>query len=720
MKHTILILLLFTIFKVQAQDDNKKQVLSLDDAILKRFSTLSPQRMTAIQWVKGTDQISAFNKTRDEVTVMLPGTRKPDVRLKLYEINDALQIAMKRLPMIYWINANTFYFHHENTYYHYDMTTRKGMATVAHPSNAQNPSYHAMSKRLAYTIDNNLYIATTSNEKIAVTSNINRDVVSGQAIARREFGIRKGIFWSPDGSQLAFYEKDESDVADYPLLDITTTPGQVKMIKYPMAGQKSEYARVGVFDVSTSETYYLDIDGARDQFLTNLGWGPDNQHIYLAIVNRDQNEMKLNKYNTDSRKLIKTLFEEKDERYVEPESPVWFLPNNPTQFIWLSERDGYTHAYLYDHDGNLIRQITKGEWEVEEVLGLSNSKKNLIVRGTDESGLNTYAYSVDMKTGKMNKLSQNSGQHRYQLSDKGIFLIDQYSSIKTPFVVDIINTRGKKVVNLLASTNPLSDYKVGTVELVDVKAADGTELHARLIKPSNFDPKKKYPVLVYVYGGPHAQMVTNSWMAGAPLWMYAWAERGYLVWTLDNRGSANRGFDFESAIHRQLGMMEMEDQMVGIDYLKNQSFVDKNRLAIHGWSYGGFMTLSMMLKKSDVFKVGVAGGPVTDWKFYEVMYGERYMDRPEENADGYEKSSLLPYAKNLKGDLMLIHGTVDDVVVMQHNLTLIQKFVKEGILVDFFPYPNHPHNVRGKDRVHLMKKVLYYIDDKLEIPRIKS
>ncbi|MEY3075607.1 MAG: hypothetical protein RJB25_1250, partial [Bacteroidota bacterium] len=261
------------------------------------------------------------------------------------------------------------------------------------------------------------------------------------------------------------------------------------------------------------------------------------------------------------------------------------------------------------------------------------------------------------------------------------------------------------------SKEKLADYKVGKAEIITLTGKDGSTLYSRLIKPSNFDPSKKYPVLVYVYGGPHAQMVTNSWLDGANLWMYWMAEQGYLVYTLDNRGSGERGFAFESQIHRQLGNVEMEDQLTGVDYLKSLPYVDGQRLAVHGWSYGGFMTTSLMLRQTGIFNVGVAGGPVTDWKYYEIMYGERYMDRPEQNQEGYAANSLLNYTKYLKGKLLLIHGSVDDVVVMQHNEALLKSFIENEVQVDYFVYPMHPHNVLGKDRAHLMEKVLTYIID---------
>ena len=371
------------------------------------------------------------------------------------------------------------------------------------------------------------------------------------------------------------------------------------------------------------------------------------------------------------------------------------------------------HVYHYDSEGKLLGQITKGDWVVQSILGMDKKGKNLIVQGTDESGLNSFAYAINLKKGEVSRVPTEAGKHSFQLNSDGEQLIDSWSNLKTPSVVDVISTKGKKIENLLTAKNPLKDIKIGSTELVDIKAKDGTVLHARVIKPSDFDAAKKYKVLVYVYGGPHAQMVSNRWLSGAPLWMHYMAEKGYIIFTLDNRGSANRGFNFENVIHRQLGTLEMEDQLAGVNYLKSLPYVDANRMAVHGWSYGGFMTTSLMLRKPGTFQVGVAGGPVTDWKYYEAMYGERYMDRPEENPEGYKTASLMNYVKNLEGKLLLIHGTSDPIVVMQHNFALVKKFVDEGIQMDFFPYPMHPHNVRGKDRVHLMRKVLDYVDEKL-------
>jgi dipeptidyl-peptidase-4 len=404
------------------------------------------------------------------------------------------------------------------------------------------------------------------------------------------------------------------------------------------------------------------------------------------------------------------LLEEQNEKWVEPEHPVFFPSSASNNFIWISERDGFNNLYYYSWDGKLIKQLTTNSFVVKDILSASKDGSMIYFSATGPNPTNTVFYSVDLK-GKQQLLTSVEGTHEVQISADGKCLYDAFSSISVPHKSSILTVTGKSIKPLMDSKEKLSEYKVGTAEIGHLTAKDGAKLYTRLIKPSDFDPAKKYPVLVYVYGGPHAQMITNSWLAGANLWMYWMAEQGYLVYTVDNRGSAERGFAFESQIHRQLGTVEMEDQLAGVEYLKSLPYVDANRLAVHGWSFGGFMTTSLMLRNAGVFNVGVAGGPVTDWKYYEIMYGERYMDRPEQNTKGYEQASCLTHAGNLKGDLLLIHGTVDDVVVLQHNYALVKKFVDLGIQMDFFPYPMHKHNVTGKDRVHLIEKILTYVID---------
>jgi dipeptidyl-peptidase 4 len=364
--------------------------------------------------------------------------------------------------------------------------------------------------------------------------------------------------------------------------------------------------------------------------------------------------------------------------------------------------------YYYSIEGKLIKQLTNNKFPAREIVGANQAGTEIYFKATGENATNMLAYKVDLK-GKQTLITKDLGVHNFVPNYDGSYFFDEYSNHETPSKSLMYDKKLTSKI-LLESKNKYEGYQMGSAEIKTIKAADGTtDLFTRLIKPSNFDASKKYPVLVYVYGGPHAQMITNSYLDGANLWMYWMAEQGYLVFTVDNRGSDNRGFAFESVIHRQCGTNEMEDQIKGVDYLKSLPFVDSNRLAVHGWSYGGFMTTSLILRKPDTFKVGIAGGPVTDWKYYEIMYGEHYMDTPAENQKGFDESSTLNYVKNLKGKLLLIHGTSDDVVVMQHSYALLKKFIEAEKQVDFFAYPMHKHNVQGKDRVHLMTKVLNYV-----------
>ena len=321
---------------------------------------------------------------------------------------------------------------------------------------------------------------------------------------------------------------------------------------------------------------------------------------------------------------------------------------------------------------------------------------------------------MNVKSGKIEKLSSESGIHHGSLSVESSYLIDNWSATEVPHKSDIISAKGELLQNIQTSKDPLENYTLAENKLVTLKTADGkNDLFVRIIKPINFDPNKKYPVVVYVYGGPHSQLVNKGWHNSARWWQYYMASQGYIAFTLDNRGTNNRGRDFETAIHRQLGVLETEDQMQGIKYLKSLPFVDADRVGVHGWSYGGFMTLNLMLHHAETFKVGVAGGPVVDWDMYEIMYGERYMDMPQENPEGYENTDMRKHIPNLEGKLMLIHGVQDPTVVMQHSMKFVRECVEQNKQVDFFAYPTHPHNVRGKDRVHLMEKVSRYFIENL-------
>ena len=691
-------------FSLAAQ---KKQLTLAESVQLRLYG---PEHRGGFSWIPGSDQ---YVFTEESYKVMKRASAKknvPEAFLTIQEVNTALGAELYNFYGYTWKNAQELYLNDGQKFYSFNTTTKTGKLMMALDAESENATMEPLTGHVAFTKKNNLFVNGAAGEKLIVTSNENPAIVSGQTIARNEFGIGGGIFWSPKGNHLAFYQKDESAVHDYPLLNILDTPGSLMPIKYPMAGQLSEKPRVGIFHMSTKETVFISPKGNADDYVTNLTWTPDEKYIIIAEVNRDQNHMWLNLYDAKSGSFVRTLFEETSDKWVEPEHPAFFPDLTSNNFVWISERDGFNNLYYYNIEGKLIKPLTANRFVAKEILQSINvgKQKEIVFSATGTSPMNTLYYIVDLN-GKQRCLTLEEGTHSVHINSAATMYVDEYSSHSVPSKSVLKTITGKMVKVLYTAKTKLEEYQIGTADIGQIKGVDGSTLYTRLIKPSNFDPEKKYPVLVYVYGGPHAQMITNTYLDGASLWMYWMAEQGYLVFTLDNRGSGERGVAFESQIHRQLGNVEMEDQLSGVDFLKTLPYVDGSKLAVHGWSFGGFMTTSLMLRHAGVFNVGVAGGPVTDWKYYEIMYGERYMDRPEQNVKGYEEASLLTHAQNLKGDLLLIHGTVDDVVVMQHNFALVKRFVDLGIQMDFFPYPMHKHNVTGKDRIHLMEKVLKYI-----------
>lgn len=688
------------------------QKLSIEESVLPAQFNLIPDRSEGLQWLKSAD---LFSVVEDDVLIIKDVKGGVKQKIAAEDIAKALlDENLKTIPSITWLSDDRFYFQKGDAWFSYSIKEKKSQLLGKVLGEGANADFNAECKCAAFTIKNNLAVGKNDEVKY-VTRNEDTDIVSGQSIHRNEFGILKGTFWSDSGTQLAFYQKNESKVSEYPLLDYTMTPAENKPIKYPMAGKGSETAQVGVFDIESGDVMYLENrkELGPERYVTNLSWSPDGSKIYLAEVNRAQNKMQVNVYNGENGFFESTLFEEEDARYIEPEQAIQFFPGNNSRLLWFSERDGYNHLYLYNADGTLVKQLTKGNFAVTRIIGFAAKNKQIIVEATGEDPLQMHAYSVSVSDGSMKKLTLEEGYHHISLSPSGKYFIDEFNSIDTPNRVRVFSMSGKPVLELLNAENPLANRQIGKTELIDIQASDGTVLHGRMISPSKMESGRKYPVIVYVYNGPHVQLVTNSWMAGAPLWMHSMAEEGYIIWTLDGRGSDMRGRDFEQAIFRQMGTLELEDQMAGVAYLRSLPFVDESRMGVHGWSYGGFMTAGLMLRKPGTFKAGVAGGPVIDWKFYEVMYTERYMDTPQENPEGYAKADLKSYVENLKGDLLMIHGASDDVVVLQHNMAFLKQCIDKGVQIDFFVYPGHAHNIRGKDRVHLMTKVLGYFMDKL-------
>ncbi|UPQ75190.1 S9 family peptidase [Chryseobacterium nepalense] len=640
-------------------------------------------------------------------------TTKQDTLLSLTQLNRNLaDNKLKAVPQIKFISNSKGYFNAEGkiTWIEKSGSDWKIKNQFAMDQNASDLKLFGDNQTFAFTVKNNLFI-NKNGKNIAVTNDTDENILNGASnVHRNEFGIDTGIFPAPNSESVAFYRMDQTMVADYPIIDWSVTPAVNHNIKYPMAGQTSHQVTLGVFNIKNQSTTFLKIEGEKDQYLTAVTWSPDSKYIFVGVLNRGQNHLTMNQYDAATGNFIKTLFEETSDKYVEPQHPLIFFPNSNTDFIWQSQRTGYNHLFHYSLEKGLVAQITKGDWLVTDILGFNEKKKEIYFASTKETPLEKHLYRINWINFKMQRLDNADGIHTGILSSDGNHLYDIYSNANTPRVANIINTNNLKSNTILTAENPLKNYQRPEIKNVTLKADDGTLLYGKIILPTNFDASKKYPVIVYLYNGPHLQLITNSFPASGNLWYEYMAQNGYIIFTMDGRGSANRGLKFEQAVFRNLGTTEMNDQMKGVDYLKSLPYVDSERMGIHGWSFGGFMTTSFMLRHPEVFKVGVAGGPVIDWSMYEIMYGERYMDTPQENPQGYAKANLLDKVQNLKGKLLMIHGAQDDVVVWQHSVKFIKSAVDNGVQVDYFVYPGHPHNVIGKDRVHLMQKVTDYFD----------
>ncbi len=592
----------------------------------------------------------------------------------------------------------------------------------------EHADWNAKSRNVAYVKNHQLFVRTAANEERQLTTDGSREIVYGQIVHRNEFGINKGTYWSPDGQKLAFYRMDQSMVTDYPQVDINTRCAGYVPDKYPMAGETSHVVTVGIYDVKTGRTVHIktpvgsvcgdSVATSTPVYFTNIAWSPDGSILYMFELNRDQNDCRLVSYDATTGRRLAELFRVTNEKYAEPMHPIQFLPWDDSKFIVQSQRDGYNHLYIYNKEGQLLRQLTKGPWVVLDVLGFNKKQKSVIITSNEAHPLQRNLYSVSIATGQRTLLDNGRGYHHAELSESGQWLYDRYSEPDVPRVIELRGTEVRKnenAIKLLVASDPWYDYQQPTFECGTIKAADGvTDLYYRMVKPHDFNPAKKYPTVVYVYGGPHAHSVEASWHWYSRSWETYMAQKGYVLFILDNRGSEYRGLAFEQVTFRQLGQIEMQDQMEGVKFLKSLPYVDGNRLGIHGWSFGGFMTISLMLNYPDVFKVGVAGGPVIDWKWYEVMYGERYMDTPQQNHEGYAKTSLLDKAGNLKGKLQIITGYNDKTVVPQQCLSFLDACVKAGTQPDFFVYPGEGHNMRGHASVHLHERITQYFEDYLK------
>lgn len=711
-------LILFLLFALSLQVQAQKKHLSMQQAVLGLGRDLRIADLGQLQFMGKSNYYSyVYTKDKEEILYYAnPVSHDIIPFISLQQLNTLLSNenldTLKSFPTIHWMDEYSFYYSVKNSYYKVDNNEGKLLKVkkmFALPKAAQVLDMAEKNMAIAYKENDNLFIQK-GEEQIQISQDGSKNLLYGEAVHRNEFGINGGTFWSPNGNALAFYKMDQSMVADYPIIQWNDVPAKNENIKYPMAGGVSHQVSIGIRFLDKKENIYLNIEGPKDQYLTSVTWSPDENYIYVGVLNRDQNFLQMQLFNAKSGKYIKTIFDEKNEKYVEPQHPLYFFSNDPKEFIWLSQRDGYMHMYLYQDD-IFFKQVTKGDWLVNSILGYNPTSHEIIFTGSKDGYMQENIYAVNIKNTVVRNVGFDKGLHTATLSHDGTLLLDKLKNNATPNQIDVLDVRsGKSLKRLLTANNTLSEYETARVKLVQLVTENNITLSGKLIYPSNFDSTKKYPCIVYLYNGPHVQLIKDGFPYTGNLWYDYMADKGYFIFTMDGRGSSNRGFNFESATFKQLGKVEMEDQMKGVKFLKSLPYIDANRLGVHGWSFGGFMTTSLMINYPDVFKCAVAGGPVMDWSMYEIMYTERYMDTPETNKMGYDNTRIWDKMDKVKGKLLLIHGAQDDVVVWQHSMKAIKNSVDNNVQLDYFVYPGHPHNVRGKDRVHLMQKISDYFD----------
>lgn len=750
LKFIITIMVMSVISGVSAQE---KANFSLQDVIPggDNYFNLTPKNLPGLKWWGDT----CIRTAVEEIYSISSKNGKETLMFSLDEVNSVLSSDQKTadikalrslmgvsMPMA---GKKVLAVAHEGRIIYIDMQNKSVTDIIPLEKGAAGMDINHKGMIAAFTVGDNLFVSDAKNGvrrvnpeietvKAACGDNTVHNIVYGQSVHRNEFGIMKGTFWSPEGNLLAFYRMDQSMVTDYPQVNTTTRIATLEPDKYPMAGMTSHEVSVGIYNPADGKTVYLKTADPTDRYFTNISWAPDSKSVYVIEVNRDQNHAQLIKYNAISGEKECILYEETHPKYVEPQHPLIFLPWDESKFIYQSQRDGFNHLYLFDTKKTVennselkvgtdaykeyveVSQITKGEWLVQDVLGFNSAKKEIIIASTEVSPLQTNVYSLNIKNGKRTLIGREDGNHRASLSAGGTYIIDNFTSAEVAREISILPVNGKKGVTVFSATDPMMEkFNMPEISIGTIKAADGkTDLYYRLIKPVNFDPNKKYPAIIYVYGGPHAQLIHNTRFYDARGWDLYMAQKGYVMLTVDSRGSDNRGRDFENCTFRQLGVEEMKDQVEGAKMLQSLPYVDADKIGVHGWSFGGFMTTNLMLTYPEIFKVGVAGGPVIDWNYYEVMYGERYMDTPQANPEGYKGSNLKLKAGNLKGRLMIIHGGMDPTCVPQHSYTFLRACIDAGTHPDFFIYPESGHNMIGAERVHLHEHITRYFDDFLK------
>ena len=576
---------------------------------------------------------------------------------------------------------------------------------------------------VSFVRDHNIWLVSVSenakeSKARALTQGGTEEIRKGELdwVYPEELGSKTAYWWASDSSAVAYFEMNESKVAQYPLVEFSAFDGDAEMERYPPAGGANPVVRVFVCAVNGGNERQIDTGADSDVYIPRVNWLPDSKHLAIQRLNRAQTVLDLILADTTSGKS-RVALTDKDQYWINVSDDLNFLRDG--RFLWSSERSGYRHIYLYDQQGKQLAQLTKGDWEVTGIEGVDEAKGMVYFTATEKSPLERHLYRIGLDGSSFSRVTKDAGTHQVKLpvnrSGGIVSFLDTYSKSGTPPRQDLTSVDG----NFIAAVSEnkvaeLENYRLSPTEFVSVKTHDGVDLNASIIKPPNFNPQRRYPVLVYTYGGPQAQVVTDAWGGNTFLWHEFMAQQGYIIFAVDNRGSAGRGHLFEEPIHYRFGAQELSDQRDGAIYLRSLAFVDPKRIGIWGWSYGGHMTLHAMFEAPDDFKVGFAGGPVTDWHYYDSIYTERYIGLLPVNEEYYQESSPIQKAGQLKGKLLIAHGTGDDNVHFANTLALLDALIEDGKYVEVMPFPGRGHGISDLPaRRLLMERVTRFFLDNL-------
>ena len=602
-------------------------------------------------------------------------------------------------------------------YYVYDLKSRK-LTQVAEEA-IQEPTFSPDASKVAYGLDNNIYIKDIKTGKTTqvTTDGAKNKIINGITdwVYEEEFAFVRAFDWNADGDKIAYIRFDETDVPEFSM-DIFGNelyPSK-ETFKYPKAGETNAKVSLHLYDVASSETKNVNLSGFQNYYIPRLEWTPDADVLAVQTTNRKQNDLNLLFVDATSAKA-KLILSDTDDAYVDVTDNLTFLDDN--DFIWTSEKDGWNHIYLYDKNGKLINQVTKGPWEVTSYYGYDTKSKRVFYQSSENGSINRGVYSIKVNGKSKEALAVKEGTNSANFSTDFTYFINSFSDAETPYVFTLNDAKDgdviRKVKDNQALKDQFEDYVISEKEFFTLPV-NGEELNAYMIKPKDFDPTKKYPVFMTQYSGPGSQSVANSWSGGNGYWFQMLAQECYIIVCVDPRGTGLKGRDFKKMTQKELGKYEVEDQIAAAQALGERDYVDADRIGIWGWSYGGFMASNCIFQGADTFKMAIAVAPVTSWRFYDSIYTERYMTTPQENASGYDTNSPLSHVGELKGKFLVVHGSADDNVHVQNTMRLIEALVQANKQFDWAIYPDKNHGIYGGNtRLHLYTKMTNFIKENL-------